>query len=37
MAPDNFENLGLVFKDDKATGNDATTRTAQAQGTEQGN
>jgi hypothetical protein len=37
MAPDNFENLGLIFKDDKTTGNDATTSTAQAQGTEKRN
>jgi hypothetical protein len=34
MAPDNFQNLGLVFKDDQPKGNDAATNTAQAQGTE---
>jgi hypothetical protein len=34
MAPDNFQNLGLVFKDDQPKGKDATTSTAQAQGTE---
>lgn len=33
MAPDNFQNLGLVFKDDQPKGNDATTSTAQAQET----
>lgn len=34
MAPDNFQNLGLVFKDDQPKGNDATMSTAQTQGTE---
>jgi cytochrome c oxidase assembly protein subunit 19 len=33
MAPDNFQNLGLVFKDDQPKSNDATTSTAQAQET----
>lgn len=37
MAPDNFENLGLVFKDDKPIDNGATTSTTQAQRTEKRN
>jgi hypothetical protein len=33
MAPDNFQNLGLVFKDDQPSGNNASTSTAKAQDT----
>ncbi|EPS32107.1 Cytochrome c oxidase assembly protein COX19 [Penicillium oxalicum] len=36
MAPDNFQNLGLIFKDDPAEGNDASKNRTQPQPQEAG-